>query len=60
MEENYVILFFATLMAIFCIKLLLFIRRCKGVTLETYSNNIPEYMKDEIAARNIQRLLSLW
>ena len=60
MEENYVILFFATIIAIFCIKLLFFIRRCKHATFETYSNDMPEHIKNEIDDRNTQRILSLW
>jgi len=45
---------------VFSLRMLRFLRRIKNISLETYSNNIPTQLKQEIDARNRQRIFNLW
>jgi len=44
---------------VFSIKNILLLIRCKNAPTETYSKDIPEYMKQEINNRNKARILPI-
>jgi len=55
-----ILLILGMFLVLFSIRFLCFLLKVEKISLETYSKDVPDYIKYKIDSRNKQRIKDLW